>query len=157
MKLNETKPICLRGHNTVITGRNAAGMCKVCSRDHQRRFYAKNRANLLPIMRRKAKVYRLVSNKPYLSSQRSYFRRKYNITPEEYNLMFVKQYGKCAICKLHQSELNQRLNVDHDHETGQVRGLLCLNCNLKVVVVLETYPHLIESAQAYLMSRVVKA
>ena len=46
-----------------------------------------------------------------------------------YNSMFAKQQGCCAVCGKHQSELNKAFDVDHNHETGQVRGLLCGQCN----------------------------
>jgi hypothetical protein len=41
--------------------------------------------------------------------------------------MYRKQGGKCAICKCHQRY--QNLAVDHDHKSGKFRGLLCVNCN----------------------------
>ena len=53
----------------------------------------------------------------------------YNITLEEYNKLFEKQNGNCAICGKHQSYLKKGLSVDHDHVTGKIRGLLCNNCN----------------------------
>jgi hypothetical protein len=56
-------------------------------------------------------------------------RRKYNITLDEYNKIFAEQEGKCAICGIHQSELNRPLGVDHDHKTNKIRGLLCNSCN----------------------------
>jgi hypothetical protein len=37
--------------------------------------------------------------------------------------------GCCKICKTHYSEFSKRLAVDHDHNTGKIRGLLCLYCN----------------------------
>ena len=56
-------------------------------------------------------------------------KRKFGIDLNTYNLMFLKQEGKCAICGIHQSQLKQSLNVDHDHITGKVRALLCPKCN----------------------------
>ena len=50
-------------------------------------------------------------------------------TLEDYNELLEKQNFCCAICGQHQSELTKALAVDHDHETGKVRGLLCFNCN----------------------------
>lgn len=61
--------------------------------------------------------------------RRGHWRRKYGITEEEYNDIFNKQNGCCAICGTHQSELSRPLGVDHDHETGEIRGLLCYKCN----------------------------
>lgn len=60
-------------------------------------------------------------------------KRSFGIDLGEYQRMFVKQDGVCAICK--QPEVSQRnghakwLAVDHDHTTGAIRGLLCNNCN----------------------------
>ena len=62
-------------------------------------------------------------------SRRSNFRRRYGITEEEYDRMFHEQRGCCAICHTHQLELKKALAVDHDHESGKVRGLLCGPCN----------------------------
>lgn len=56
----------------------------------------------------------------------------YGITTDEYNDMFRKQLGRCAICGAHQSECKRALSVDHDHETGKVRGLLCQKCNTAI-------------------------
>jgi hypothetical protein len=57
-------------------------------------------------------------------------KKKYKITIKDYDLMYEKQEGKCAICKKHQTQLKEILNVDHDHKTGDVRGLLCNRCNV---------------------------
>jgi len=59
-------------------------------------------------------------------------RRNYNITLEDYNKLFSNQEGKCAICGIPQSELKNKLGVDHNHTTGKVRGLLCNKCNLSL-------------------------
>lgn len=56
-------------------------------------------------------------------------RRRYGLTLEEYNTIFTNQDGKCAICKIHQIELEDKLCVDHNHETDKIRGLLCRECN----------------------------
>jgi len=52
----------------------------------------------------------------------------YGISIEQFDLMLDLQKGVCAICKQPESR-SQRLSVDHDHETGEVRGLLCFACN----------------------------
>ncbi len=56
-------------------------------------------------------------------------RKKYGISLDEYNIMFDKQNGKCHICNTHQDDLHKKLVVDHDHCTGNIRGLLCDKCN----------------------------
>lgn len=62
------------------------------------------------------------------ATRRSALLRLYGITPEIYDAMLKEQMGLCAICK-HASMDGTRLTVDHDHDTGQVRGLLCRSCN----------------------------
>ena len=55
--------------------------------------------------------------------------KKYGITLRQYEKLSEKQKGCCAICGKHQLELKTTLNIDHDHETGKIRGLLCVACN----------------------------
>jgi hypothetical protein len=56
-----------------------------------------------------------------------WLKRVYDITVDEYEAMLNKQGGMCAICGA--SEGARRLHVDHDHNTGKLRGILCGNCN----------------------------
>jgi hypothetical protein len=59
--------------------------------------------------------------------------KTYGITPDEYRLLYVAQKGRCWICRkakgIHPDDPkgggNRRLGVDHDHLTGEARGLLC--------------------------------
>lgn len=63
-------------------------------------------------------------------------RREYHITLEEYNKVLTFQNGRCAICKQRYGKKGQRLilSVDHNHTTGQVRGLLCWPCNKAIAI-----------------------
>lgn len=54
--------------------------------------------------------------------------KKYGISLEDYYRLVNKQEGACAICRIQ----NDNLQVDHDHETNVVRGLLCSKCNIQV-------------------------
>jgi len=61
--------------------------------------------------------------------RRRNLKKNYNITLDEYDILFEQQNGVCAIC----GGINyggRRLVVDHDHKTGKVRGLLCHHCNM---------------------------
>lgn len=60
-----------------------------------------------------------------------YLRRKYDITTEIYNTMFLEGGKVCWICC--RPPKKKRLAVDHDHASGQVRGLLCFLCNKKMI------------------------
>lgn len=57
---------------------------------------------------------------------------KYGLTIAEYDKMAVAQNHKCGICGVPQSEIGYALAVDHSHETGKVRGLLCIKCNVGI-------------------------
>jgi len=54
----------------------------------------------------------------------------YRLDPVEYERLRTLQNGLCAICGKPPTAKKKFLSVDHDHETGLVRGLLCFNCNL---------------------------
>lgn len=53
--------------------------------------------------------------------------RKFGITIEQYEEMLAIQGGGCAICGRLPGKIS--LHVDHDHETGRIRGCLCFRCN----------------------------
>lgn len=53
-------------------------------------------------------------------------KRKYNISAENYNKLLKSQNNRCKICG---SSLKKNINIDHDHKTGEIRGILCNNCN----------------------------
>ena len=55
-------------------------------------------------------------------------KHKYNLTEEQYRILFEKQNNKCAICGTEFNEKNKGF-VDHSHLTKKVRGLLCTKCN----------------------------
>jgi len=56
----------------------------------------------------------------------------YGITVDQYNKLLVIQNNSCAICLEHESNFPQKLGVDHCHQIGFIRGLLCDNCNMKL-------------------------
>jgi hypothetical protein len=72
--------------------------------------------------------------------------RKYGVTQADYDRMLTEQGGGCAICRKTQ---DRAFDVDHDHSTGRVRGLLCTNCNRMVGHAADS-PERLEAAAAYL-------
>ena len=57
-----------------------------------------------------------------------YLWKRYGLTRTDYFRMLTSQDGGCAICRCPPGFL--RLAVDHDHATGEIRGLLCQKCNV---------------------------
>jgi hypothetical protein len=84
-----------------------------------------------------------------------YLKRKYGITIEQYDEMLKAQGGVCAICRKARPE-GRTLHVDHDHETGEVRGLLCFRCNNALGDFEEEY-ELFQKAADYLDRDLVSA
>lgn len=80
----------------------------------------------------RGEIRRAVTRREYeRNGRRRDLAKLYGITPEQYDEMAVRQGGVCAICGDGPSP-KRRLVVDHNHETGAVRGLLCANCNAGV-------------------------
>ena len=114
--------------------------CRLCTNKVKALWRSRN--NELVLSQRRESYGRCRQN--YLDYNRSSKRRKrwfawklmhsFGITVERFEELLELQAGCCAICHKPPTEANghrnkHRLHVDHDHETGTVRGLLCNNCN----------------------------
>jgi hypothetical protein len=114
------------------------------------RYRAKNRDRINERKRQRAAELREKGIRPgYLKN--SALKHHYGITLDDYNRMFERQKGRCAICGKHQSKLEKSLVVDHDHDTNEVRGLLCHHCNL-VLGHAKDDVRVLSNAAAYLMN-----
>lgn len=84
--------------------------------------------------------------------RRMNLKRSHGMTPEQYDEMLAAQGGVCASCLMPETVVsNGTLNslpVDHDHATGQRRGLLCHRCN-RALGLLQDDPLVIEQLLAY--------
>jgi hypothetical protein len=74
---------------------------------------------------------------------------RYGITLLEYKKLLKKQKGRCAIC-FKKPTVTKLLQVDHNHITNKIRGLLCDYCNRNIVGTLENNTSLIKQAMIYL-------
>lgn len=72
-------------------------------------------------------------------------KKKYGLSLSEYDAMVSDQAGHCKIC----NETGHKLNIDHCHITGNVRGLLCTRCNTGLGKFKDS-PDLLREAIAYL-------
>ncbi len=79
--------------------------------------------------------------------RKGYFQySKYEIRASDYELMFREQEGCCAICRK-KAPKGKRLDIDHDHETGEVRGLLCGPCNRMLGLAYDNQETLLSAAK----------
>jgi Recombination endonuclease VII len=78
--------------------------------------------------------------------------RRYGITEDEYYKLLSLQGNKCAICGGDSPRMGERIkyfSVDHDHNTGEIRGLLCGPCN-RGIGLLKDCPVVVGKALDYL-------
>jgi hypothetical protein len=111
--------------------------CKECTRTRRKTWYLENREREIqrvsewqrehPEMVRATLKRFAAAGKRKVSNRKSHLKRKYGLTLEDFDAMLASQGGGCAICGRTDAD-----NVDHDHVTGRVRGILCFNCNVAI-------------------------
>ena len=90
---------------------------------------------------------------PKERARRKKLSARFGITPDEYDRMFDAQSGLCAICRMPESTTHNisgaivRLSVDHNHDTGKIRGLLCRSCNLIIGNAADSVSRLLAAAK----------
>lgn len=112
--------------------------CKICEAKRNKEWHASNRERHIAAVNE----WRAAHRAEYLAYQSNYnadedrkrrdraghLKRKYGMTIEDYDGMLEAQGGGCAICG-RPPRPDISLHVDHDHETGRIRGILCWPCN----------------------------
>lgn len=142
-KCGEEKPLSeFRINKQGRLGRHSR--CRACEAQYQREKYKRNPE------RHAAYIKAWQERHPERAAaikRRCELRRNYGLTPEDYDSLLHQQQGGCAICG--QAPNGRALNVDHDHVTGRVRGLLCDDCN-QAIGKLKDDPQLLLRAAKYL-------
>lgn len=82
------------------------------------------------------------------SARRNHVERTYGLSPEAHAALLERQGGRCAICR---GVRPYQLQVDHDHATGLVRGLLCKVCNRRLLPAAGDDPKRLAAAILYLI------
>jgi hypothetical protein len=75
--------------------------------------------------------------------------RTYAMSYQELLMIKEAQDYRCAICSVHEENVTKSLAIDHDHETGRVRGYLCNNCN-RGIGLLKDNAEILSKAVEYL-------
>jgi len=88
----------------------------------EREYYLENRKRILA----KSKAWYAANRDQRTKTLRRWWlAKKYGLTPEAFEALLLSQGNVCAIC----SNRRKSMCVDHDHSTGEVRGILCRRCN----------------------------
>jgi hypothetical protein len=120
-----------------------ADECKNCNKLRAKKYREDNREKIAEWQReyRKKPEYKRRKNalarqankvKPDLR-RNAMLKYMYGITLDQYNKILKDQDYRCAVCKKHESNEKRSLHVDHDHNTGEIRGLLCNYCNSRFI------------------------
>ena len=123
--------------------RGHSSRCKLCNKDKVNEWRTKNRDS-----------YNAAERKRYAESPKKWerhLRSKYGISASDYASRLTSQGGVCAICKVDPEKIDQTLAVDHDHATGEVRGLLCAECN-RMLGCAKDRPEVLVNGADYLRS-----
>lgn len=112
--------------------------CAKCKVPRQEKFFRTPRTRVCDDCKRKGRQ--------SLSRNRR-LTETYGITEQEYLVLLEAQGGVCAICE---GKRRGSLDVDHDHKTGMVRGLLCRRCNRRLLPSAQDSTDRLESAIKYL-------
>lgn len=105
-----------------------------------------------PCAKKEYRSYRkgMSSEELHLLDRERNLRKKFGIGIQEYDEMLEKQGGVCAICNEEEVTVRQgrvqSLSVDHCHETGNIRGLLCNSCNRALGKFKDSIEHLLAAA-----------
>ncbi len=130
--------------------------CRVCRNEKERLDRINNPEKHKKIY---AKKYWANPQKYRLKARKIQVKRDYGITYEQYMIMLKKQNDMCSICGEKEIVVTERvlnkLSIDHDHTTGQIRGLLCGNCNRAIGMFQENID-ILASAISYLQNANIK-
>ena len=80
----------------------------------------------------------------------------YGITGEQYDQLYELQGRKCAVCQT-STGASKRLAVDHNHDTGEVRGLVCGRCNHNLLGAAHDTTDILQRALDYLRNPPARA
>jgi len=131
--------------------------CPVCKTEkpleefnkHHREKYGRN--NICRICQRASNKRYLTTDKGIATTRRAHLRRSYGVDLKTYDDLLKAQGGKCKICGADSNPDSRarHFTIDHNHNTGEIRGLLCTKCNALLGLAKEN-EELLDKAKQYL-------
>lgn len=124
-------------HKSKRLSQGRRSWCKLCERDLHKEWVEVNPEKIAAIDKRykqknpgkqNAKHKKWLKQHPEVVNARR-IKKRYGLSMDQYRSLFAFQNNCCAICKRNKDEFELGLHVDHNHNTEQVRGLLCPPCN----------------------------
>lgn len=116
----------------IIIDNEPAKKCTMCQNFKKFSDYNKTYAGAFGLFSRCKECHKIFAQKYRLdnldSERNNHYIRKYNLTLDEYKELYKIQKGRCALCE----KECDKLDVDHNHKTGEVRELLCDKCNTSI-------------------------
>jgi len=152
--MSKEKLFCIRGHLRTVSNLSKSRSCKQCkylwnkkyhkyNAVYRHKYYLTHRDEA----KTRAKVWALAHPDRVKAKAFKHRLKRYGLTAEQYESFLLLQGGLCAICK---RVPPRDFDIDHDHLTGVVRGLLCNSCN-RALGYLST-PDELEAAKQYLLT-----
>lgn len=113
---------------------SSSKQCISCLKEKRRKYEKKPEARLKIKIRKQGPGHKQWAKEYYKiykdRGRNNKLLRVYGISLEQYNQMRITQNHKCKICEVDELNAGKKgLVIDHDHETGKIRGLLCGSCN----------------------------
>lgn len=118
--------LCPKNHEYNDSGkslrRKKGGACVECSKEWGKQYKLDNR--------NKIQQYNNEYDNTHINQRRErYLLRTYGITLQHYYEIYQYYNGCCVICEKPLELFSHQTHIDHDHEDGSIRGILCENCN----------------------------
>ena len=137
-KCGDIKPVS-EFYRATGTRDGLRGQCKACEDARHKAWYRQNQKRAIGYAKRwqEANAERVRDyQRQYRADHAQQFReghlrRVFDLTGAEYQALLDAQGGGCALCG-RAPRVGRSLHVDHNHETGAVRGLLCFRCNVGI-------------------------
>lgn len=129
VRCNKDWPETLEYFRPLSKAKNDYRLRNICRECHRKDIRKRYKENPEPAKQIASRWYQ--NNKERVRKRgRKYTLQRHGLTANEYESIWKSQDGCCAVCLL--PENGNKLDIDHNHDTGEIRGLLCRKCNIAI-------------------------